>query len=496
MTDLHPASLSPASLAYYATSGKWQMARHLSLINRVILDAAAGFLDRVIISMPPRHGKSTIISKFLPAWWMGSFPDHQIMLASYGADLASKWGAESRAVIEEFGPSLFDVSVSDKSRAGKRWKLFRRSGTMETFGVRGPATGKGANLLLLDDVVKDSVEAESPTYRERNWDWYQSTAYTRLEPGGVVIAIGTRWHEDDLLGRLLNPELCSDKFYNLSLPAFALRAEPPFPAGMGRAVGDPLWPERWPAAALERIKENSSARWWSALYDQEPRPLDSGMFREDWFKLTASVPQVIEESARFWDLAASDESSASADYTAGVRVSRSGRNYYVMDVRRVRQSPKRIHDFIRHTAIQDGRHVKIYVEQEPGASSIHLESYFRSELLREFRVEFVPSRDAKETRAAVASAQAEHGRVFIRCHKTSESGEPVPPDWYRDFVTEAIYFPYGNHDDQVDAFTGALTAVALPEHLNPLAGAANPLITGAHHHVQRYAVAQPTRFAF
>src|SRR5262249_39293348 len=157
----------------------------------------------LVIEAPPRHGKSELISKYLPAWFLGTFPQKRVMLAAYGASFARSWGRKARELLEEHGTQLFGVRVRDDLRSSSEWGLWGSEGGMVSSGVGGPMTGRGADLLIVDDPVKSSDQSRSETIREAQWDWWQSTASTRIEPGGCTIVIATRWHEDDLSGRLI-----------------------------------------------------------------------------------------------------------------------------------------------------------------------------------------------------------------------------------------------------------------------------------------------------
>ena len=149
------------------TDSRWQRAHHLAVLDRKLVSVAAGEIKRLLVMMPPRHGKSSLCSQYFPAWYLGTFPDRQIMLASYEADFASSCGRKARDVLEEHGPTIFGVSVRQASSAANRWEIAGQGGVMLTAGVGGPITGKGANVLIIDDPVKNDQEANSKTYRER-----------------------------------------------------------------------------------------------------------------------------------------------------------------------------------------------------------------------------------------------------------------------------------------------------------------------------------------
>ena len=193
-------------MAYHISKGKWIPARHLLYTSKKLVDVSARRIKGLIVTEPPRHGKSELISKYFPAWYLGLFPDERIILTSYEADFAASWGRKARDIIEEYGEELFGIQVRQDSSAANRWGIQGYEGGMNTAGAGGPITGKGGNLIIIDDPFKNAEEANSKTIRDKVWEWYKSTLYTRLEPNGVLVIIQTRWHEDDLVGRLLNPE--------------------------------------------------------------------------------------------------------------------------------------------------------------------------------------------------------------------------------------------------------------------------------------------------
>lgn len=195
----------------------------------------------LIIEAPPRHGKSEFISRYLPAWYVARYPERRVILASYAAEFARSWGRKARALVEEFGPEWFGVEVSKEQHAAVDWELADHGGGMVTAGVGGPLTGRGAHLMIIDDPVKNDEEALSERTREHHWDWWQATASTRLEPGGVAIVMATRWHKDDLTGRLLRAASDGEgePVTRVCLPAIATDGD-----YLGRQPGEPLWPER------------------------------------------------------------------------------------------------------------------------------------------------------------------------------------------------------------------------------------------------------------
>ncbi len=266
--------------------------------------------------MPPRHGKSYLTSHFFPAWFLGICPQLRVALTSYEADFAASWGRKARSVLEEFGPTLFGVRPDQKLSSGIRWDLEGHPGGLVTAGVGGPLTGRGADLLIVDDPIKNAEEAFSATLRQKIFDWWLSTAFTRLEPGGRAVVIQTRWHRDDLAGRLLaDPE---GGWQHLNLPAVAEEHDQ-----LGRSPGEALWPQRWPLEALERIRRSQDVYWWNSLYQQRPSHHEQSEWPDSyWERIWAQGwPNPQDCSERVVALDPSKGTTGHSDYQAIVYTS-------------------------------------------------------------------------------------------------------------------------------------------------------------------------------
>ncbi len=269
---------TPAALGEQVWGKRWQMGRHLTLLDRALADLAARRIERLIVMMPPRHGKSVLTSQFFPAWYLGTHPEHRVILASYEAGFAAGWGRRARDVIAEHGERLFGVALRGDSAAAHRWDLAGQPGGMITAGVGGPITGRGADLLIVDDPVKNAEQATSETYRAKAWEWWTSTAFTRLEPNAVAVVVQTRWHEDDLAGRLLR-EQPEENWQVIRLPAIAEKFD-----ALGRHPGQALWPERYPLARLEKIRGSLPVYWWQSLYQQQPSQHQAVLWPPEYFE--------------------------------------------------------------------------------------------------------------------------------------------------------------------------------------------------------------------
>lgn len=273
---------SPGCFALMSSEGRWTPAPHLALLDQTILEsideAAAGRLDGLAVSMPPQHGKSELCSKYLPAWYLATHPDRRVLLASYEADFAASWGGKARDLLEEFG-HLVGVRVSSRSKAVHRWQIAGRDGGMSTAGVGGPLTGKGAHLLIVDDPIKNDAEARSARIRQKQWEWWQSVASTRLRSGALAVVIQTRWHRDDLTGKILAQAAIAGRTWKqLRLTAIAEENDP-----LGRAPGEALWPTAYTAEKLRAIQAMRSNYYWRAMYQQAPITDGSTEWPDTWF---------------------------------------------------------------------------------------------------------------------------------------------------------------------------------------------------------------------
>ncbi|MGQ4393789.1 terminase family protein [Streptomyces violaceoruber] len=272
---------SPGSMSSILTDGKEKQAAHLDLIDRVFREIGRGHSRKVLITMPPRHGKSRRAARWAPLWFMARHPDRRVMIASYSADLADDHGRWIRDAIVSYGDQI-GLHLHAGSKAANRFDLADKNGNrleggLVTAGVGGGLTGKGAHLAIVDDPIKDAADAESPTMRRRLWDWWTSVLNTRVEPGGSIVVIQTRWHEQDLAGKILEGE-DADDWIRLDLPAICDTEDDP----LGRNIGQALWPLRYGRKALEKIRRAVGERVWWSLYMQKPRPLEGGVWKWPW----------------------------------------------------------------------------------------------------------------------------------------------------------------------------------------------------------------------
>jgi predicted phage terminase large subunit-like protein len=424
------------------TRGKWHPGDHLIYLDEKLREIAAGRIKRLMVFMPPRHGKSELISKYFSAWYLGTFPNNHVILVSYEADLAASWGRKAREVLDELGND-FSVTVKQESSAAKHWEIEGHNGGMDATGAYGPITGKGADVLIIDDPVKNAEEAYSHVQREKLWEWYQSTAFTRLEPNGAIILVMTRWHEDDLAGRLLKHE--PGQWEVVSLPALAEADDL-----LHRAEGEALWPERFPVEQLLEKKKSVGLYWWSAMYQQRPVPAEGGFFKRDWLQFfDPEYAPYMNTIIQSWDTA--QTKSSTSDFVVGQVWGRIGGDFYLLDQVRGRwdfdETVAQINDLSKHWP-QCG--AKIVEAQTLGAAlATHLKHQISGIIP-------ISVKESKEIRALNALPVWQSKNVYI---PEPDDGEYV---WVYDYVRELLIFPNAVNDDQVDATTLALNQLRGP----------------------------------
>ena len=443
---------SPASFAAAVSKGKWRAVRHIELMDRYAMEAVRGTgANRIIITLPPRHGKSEYWSRYFPAWYLGTFPDKRVLLTSYEATFAEEWGGKARELVEDFG-GLFDVSIRSDTNAKSRWQIDGHEGGMQTAGVGGAITGKGADILIVDDPIKNEEQASSETQRKAIWGWWTSTAYTRLEPNGIAIVIQTRWHEEDLAGKLIAEAKGGDgePWLVVNLPAIAEEND-----ALGRVVGEPLWPDRFSLERLLQIKRSVGSRVWSALYQQRPAPASGMMLDPDWFERVEAVPADCSY-VRYWDIAGAKPGKG--DWTVGCLMARTPgpeaeARFYVVEILRFQRSPLERNRAIQNAAADDKQKygkVPIWVERGIGLGKEATDSILR--MLAGYVVHDDGVTKDKATRAEPMAAQAEAGNIKV-----------LRGPWNAALLEEMLPFPFGTNDDQVDAVAGAFNKLAKPK---------------------------------
>lgn len=402
-----------------------------------------------MIFLPPRHSKSETVTVRYSAWRLERDQKLNIIIGSYNQKLANRFSRKIRRIAED----RFELSRNRK--AADEWET-RTGGGVRAVGVGAGVTGFGAGLIVIDDPVKNRAEAESVAFRERVWDWFNDDIYTRLEPRAAIVLIQTRWHEDDLAGRILKSmENGGEQWEIVSLPALAESAgrgaldkmtrkrvtrTPPDP--LGREAGEALCPERYNRDALLRIKQQLGSYSFAALYQQRPVPADGGLFKRSWFRNFVDAAPSRLFWVRGYDLAISTKTSA--DFTASVRCAfdKDG-NLYLADG---------FHERIEYP--EQRRYVIGRMKSEKQTAHVIEKAMHGDALVQDIRSDFAgggaPLKTArvagdKFTRALTWASLAESGKLIM-----------VRGAWTDAFIHEACSFPGGRHDDQIDAVSIAV----------------------------------------
>ncbi len=413
-------------------------ARHHELLIEKLDDVTEGRCDRLMVQMPPGSAKSTYGSILFPAYFLSRHKTAQIIATAHTASLADYFGRHVRKAIAEHGEWL-GVTLAKESRASAKFTL-EEGGEYFPAGVRGPITGRRADLIIIDDPVKSWAEAESRASRDALYDWYRAELSARLKPGGRLVLIMTRWHEDDLAGRLMAGD---PAWENLRLPAIAESGD-----AMGRAVGEVLWPEWQDGAAVLRRRQEVGERAFSAMYQQRPRPPDAALFKVEAIRILAQAPEVLR-TVRAWDLAATlPGAGRNPDYTVGLKLGLvAGGDLVVLDVIRFQGSPAQVEARIHAAAKADGVGTILALPQDPGqAGAAQVAMLKRS--LSGFQVVSSPETGAKVLRAMPAATQVDGGKVAL-----------LAAPWNENFISEIREFPDSAKDDQVDAFARAVNTL-------------------------------------
>jgi predicted phage terminase large subunit-like protein len=436
----------PFWLRHNFSEWKWEW-KYQRYVYERLARLSAGNSTRLMIFMPPRHGKSEMVTVRYTAWRLLKDPKLNVILGSYNQKLANKFSRKIKRIVQ-------DPKIADKKKLADAFPSLMNStsewetsggGVVRSVGVGAGIAGFGAGLIVIDDPVRNRADAESETFRDKVWDWFNDDIYTRLEPNASIILIQTRWHEDDLAGRLLKEqEDGGEKWEVISLPAIAEEDD-----DIGRKPGQALCPARYNIEALERTKRKLGSYSFSSLYQQNPVPSVGGTFKREWFK------NIIEEAPpnlrwkRGYDLAVSLKTTA--DYTASFRCAydKAG-NLYIADGfrKRIEYPDQRRYIIERMVSEKSTEHcVEAAMHGKALVQDLRTEPTVRSHALCEVEVNA-----DKLTRALAWLNLAEAGKVYL-----------VRGPWINDFVDEICRFPSGKHDDQVDAVSVAVSKLATKE---------------------------------
>lgn len=401
----------------------------------------------LIVTVPPRHGKSQQCSIDFPAWCFGNDPKTDIIATSYSADLAVDFGAKTRDKVDSdrFKIIFPNVALKEDQKAKGRW-MTNHGGSYTAAGVGGPITGRGARILLIDDPVKNREEADSEVMQEKIWDWFTSVAYTRLSPNGVIVIIMTRWHLNDLAGRILTHPDLSKRTKLIRLPAIAERD------GKHRLHGEPLWPTHFSQKNLLETKAAIGPYDWQALYQGSPILTERQEFKPEWYKTITEGKLAAMNCRRFLTVDTAMSMKTQADYTGFCDNRVSSQNYWNLAAWQMKIGPEELVDAIFNLH-KSNRYEAIGIEKTTYTEG--LKPYIELEMRR--RKSFLPivelehKQVSKEIRIRGLIPRYYAGSIY---HIEGQCKE---------LEAQLMHFPAGIHDDVIDAVAYQLQVADSPE---------------------------------
>jgi len=444
------------SYTYPAYLSNWYTDYICDEIDNFLDEVRAKQSPRLMLFAPPRHGKSEIVSRRFPAYALGRYPDMSFIATSYASDLSNRNNRDVQRIIDEDtyrdifpntnlnGKNVRTVSQSTFLRNSDIFEIVDHKGVYRSAGVGGGITGMGGDVLIVDDPIKDFEQAESQVYRDKVFDWFKSTLYTRASSGGGILIILTRWHHDDLAGRLIEnaKEIEGEKWKIVSLPAIAETQEP------FRKEGEALHPERFSTEGLHRIKQAVGSRVWTSLYQQRPSLVEGTLFKRDnwnYFMPITNEPEAIKQQLgikriiQAWDTAF--KKTDSADFSAGITLGVTDNRYYVLDLYKEKVEYPELKRSVQQYFDKWKPQVILIEDKASGQSLLQ-------ELKRQTRLPLLPY---KVDRDKVARANS-----ITPIHEAQLVYLPEKTAWVNDFIDSLSSFPNGVHDDDVDSFTMVL----------------------------------------
>jgi predicted phage terminase large subunit-like protein len=395
----------------------------------------AGSLKRLMIFLPPRHGKSEMVTVRYPAFFLENDPTKRVIVGTYNQTLANKFSRKCRRITEE------RIPLNRERKAVEDWETDQFGG-FRAVGVGAGVTGQGGDLIIIDDPIKNREEANSVVQRENVWDWYTESLYTRLEPNSCMILIMTRWHEDDLAGRILASE-DAPNWEVVNLPALAEAND-----ALGREIGKALCPERYNEIELEKIKRVLGNSFY-ALYQQRPTAEDGEIFKKEWWQYYTFYP-LFTHIIQSWDTAFKDKKQN--DYSVCTTWGVAHNGYYLIN----RWKGKVLFPELKNiakTLHAQYQPTEVLVEDKASGQSLI------QELRRDTAIPIIPiSVDTdKIARANSCTAQIEGGNVYL----PSDTIE----NWVPDYLYNMSAFPNASHDDDVDSTSQFLNYMAHKQRL-------------------------------
>lgn len=418
--------------------GMYKPLRHTQYLAERLQAIADGEQKHIIVEMPPRHSKSMTITETFPSYFIGRNPHKRVIATAYSEGLARKFGRLNRNKLVEFGADIFGISMANDNSTATNWSVGDNVGGMVSTGIGGSITGEGADLLIIDDPIKNNAEAQSETIRNKIWDEWESTLSTRLHKGASVIVVMTRWHEDDIVGRLL--ERSPYNWERIRMPAIAEDEDDLLGREVGEALSKELgFDEDW--ATLK--KQEVGSKTWNALYQQRPSASEGNIFKREWWQYYERAPRKFDKIIISWDL--TFKGNESNDYVVGQVWLKKGADKYLIDVVREQMDFPETLEAVKALARKYPKAKEILIEDKANGPAVI------SSIKREVSgIIPIKPRGSKVARAQAITPQIESGNVFL----------PKYTRFVDDLIEECASFPSGANDDQVDALSQALDRLA------------------------------------
>lgn len=407
---------------------------HIRLLCQKLEAVERGEIKRLMVFMPPRHCKSMLCSERFPAWYLGRNPSKQIICATYGDDLARDFGRKVRNLMKEpeYKLTFPDVSLAEDSSAiGK--SATNKGGIYISTGIGGALTGRGADVLLIDDPIKNRQDADSEVFRKRVWDWYTSTARTRLMPDGAVVLIQTRWHKDDLAGRLLKQmKEGGEQWEILNLPAIALQDD------SHRKQGEVLWQEFWSLDKLEDTKRAIGQREWHALYQQTPTDPENQIFHSELFRYYEQLPESTGDMSILMAVDPAFSKNKTSDYSAIMIVGKYEDKTFILEYSNKRLNPSELIDEI----------LRLYKKWKP--YKLGIEAFTAQAVIGFYLLEKAQQEGINLTYEEIRQPQDKITKIK-RLEPYFRDGKILMKPHHTELENQLLEFPQGDHDDLIDA---------------------------------------------
>lgn len=424
----------------------YQTPDHVKLIGSYLDRVESGEIKRLMIFEPPRHGKSEEVSRKFPAYYLGRNPDKNVIISSYAKSLCRTFSRRVRSTVEsEYFRLLFTaIKTADDSRSVDQWEIANHKGGLMAMGVEGAITGHGADLFIIDDPIKDRADAESQVIRDNTFDWYQNVVLTRLEPSAALILMMTRWHQDDLAGRILASE---KDWVVLNLPAIIEDDEQQKNDPLNRKVGDLLWPGRYSIEEILNTKAKVGSRAWNALYQGRPLDAASQRIKRDWIRWYDELPP---ETTRGGGIDTATSVRQSGDNMAFVEVAKDKEGFIYVDDAFCEQISVKAFEQFYLNRVKNRKFANIFIEDNNAGEAI------RQGIVEACRAgggqphpKAIHTSTDKGVRVSEYEGMIENGTIkFKRGNRKVE-----------ELVERLLEFPQCAHDDDIDALGFAIKSV-------------------------------------